>query len=494
MPEIIPQGVTDNCPKNSFHGSYPANPRRFFTEEGEAHTSTFKVESKHEKLLDRNGVCFNVETVPAALDQHKKKPEVNRAQVIQKLQASTAQHYKNQEEANLSKKELCYHWERLDKLFQPHAMRLEAVSDTSSTRESNHRLVHVGANGFIMALITAFAQHLPLVLAPDDIWILISFAFATHVDQNAKALRGKFVQHEGEKRLLVETPISFAMSQNNNPDTGASIQEWETYVFSEFSSQIKGHIGEKMHQAIASTFTTTDSTAKAAYEVTLMSATKNYFSFGMHTLCGIPNITLLGTLEDWRALRERAEHLGTLMTDDFSNLWMPLLLPVLDEFVQSYQGCVNHGFWQSMVKLRHTGGGSGAHSFISGWIQILFPFVGSESKLSTTLRPWQEAYFEGPELRDFPPICSNAPVDWEYGDVGTFDLTFHAGILGFTQDRTTGALSPRLGWFVSHVPGDHSKQLHVEEYKKELTEKEAIAKRAAFAKMLLSRRFKDLNS
>lgn len=129
---------------------------------------------------------------------------------------------------------------------------------------------------------------------------------------------------------------------------------------------------------------------------------------------------------------------------------MPLLLPILDEFLASYQGQVNHGFWQSMIKFRESRDGSGISRFISGWIQILFPYLSSGC-LNENLRPWNQVYFQGPTLDQFPLTMSAAPVDWDYhGRV--VDLEFHGGILGFTQSRETGSLSPLIGWYVSHAP------------------------------------------
>lgn len=85
------------------------------------------------------------------------------------------------------------------------------------------------------------------------------------------------------------------------------------------------HFGGEMHKAIVSVFSMLTAAAKTADEVTFMSVMKNHFSCGMSTQCGIPSI-----------------------------VWMPLLLPLLDEFVQSHKGNANHGFWQSMVKLWST--------------------------------------------------------------------------------------------------------------------------------------------
>jgi len=39
-------------------------------------------------------------------------------------------------------------------------------------------------NGFVAAVHVAYVNHLPLVLSPDMIWLLIAQAFAIHVDLN----------------------------------------------------------------------------------------------------------------------------------------------------------------------------------------------------------------------------------------------------------------------------------------------------------------------
>lgn len=448
--ELIPKGVTNNHPGRN---SFPISELKGYAEAGQHHQSTFEVYPKHETLT--NGVCFNVETVPEASEKHLRKPGCKRTDVIEHLQEEIAAQYNN---------ERGVYWMECDSEDRVEApdCKIEALSETQ-----DQNVVHLGGDGFVMAVVTAFAQHLPLILSPDHVWMLIAYAFAKHVEDNSEELRKNFVQHEGKQRLEVDTPGGFAMSNGYNPDTGASAKEWESLVFPGFSSQIKTHIGAKTHEAVAGKFSTTTPTAGAAHEITLMSAMKSYFSFGMSTKCGIPNITLLGTEGDWVLLRERAEQLGSLMLPEFSDYWMPLLLPVLDEFVASYKGTVNHGFWQSMVKLRDTGSGSGSHDFISGWMQILFPY-NVDGQLNRDLRPWHEMYFMGPEITDFPPLLSCAPVDWDYHG-SKMDITFHAGVLGFTQDPTTGALFPLLGWYVSHAPPSSSALLQ-KNYEKEIEE------------------------
>ena len=103
---------------------------------------------------------------------------------------------------------------------------------------------------------------------------------------------------------------------------------------------------------------------------------------------------------------------------------------------------VDHGFWQSMVKLRDTGGGSGSYSFISGWIQLFYPYLAS-GRENRSMRPWNQMFFDGPQLDEFPPISSSAPVDWDYYGQA-HNMHFHAGFAGMVQDPQTGEIMPVL--------------------------------------------------
>lgn len=146
-------------------------------------------------------------------------------------------------------------------------------------------------------------------------------------------------------------------------------------MFAKFSQEIKEAIGEDTHALITANFSTTNPAARAASEFVLMSTVKNYFSFGMRTSCGIPSVTLLGTEEDWIALQYESE----------LRPWVFSCCQNSQVTHQSYRGNVNHGFWQSMVKLQYTAPGSGRQDFVSGWMQILFPYLASG--MNKELRP-----------------------------------------------------------------------------------------------------------
>lgn len=326
----------------------------------------------------------------------------------------------------------------------------------SSFYEERTLRLQVEANGFTMehlvdqggslvnTALLAFAEHFPLVIAPDHVWLLISFALAKHVDMNAEALRSKFVAHQGKQVLRVRVD-HFVLG-------GMPPSAWEADVFPDFSLQIREHIGEENHAVIAGSFSTTTPAAQAAHEITRMAAMKNYFSYKMRTMCGIPWIQLQGTEQDWVSLRERAAKVGQLMLPEFGSAWMKALLPVLDEFIAAFRGQVNHTFWQSMVKRVKHGSGSGSYTTISGWINVLYPYLGKNKTNKYALLPWEKlAQPDGPEPEDFPVALSSAPVEWDY--LGTLiPLNFFAGMCGTIQDPDTLALLPRIGWMVTHAP------------------------------------------
>src|SRR3990167_723599 len=61
-----------------------------------------------------------------------------------------------------------------------------------------------GMNGLLLAVHTAFSQHRPLTLSPDDVWLAILQGFALHLRENGESLRQRFVDFTGRATLSVE--------------------------------------------------------------------------------------------------------------------------------------------------------------------------------------------------------------------------------------------------------------------------------------------------
>lgn len=61
-------------------------------------------------------------------------------------------------------------------------------------------------HGFFNAVVTAYNSHLPLILSPDDLWLLISLNvghFLGSDEKMAEKYRKTFVDHEGKMKLCV---------------------------------------------------------------------------------------------------------------------------------------------------------------------------------------------------------------------------------------------------------------------------------------------------
>ena len=298
----------------------------------------------------------------------------------------------------------------------------------------------VGHNLFVTAATASFAHHYPLVLSPDDVWLAIAQGFAQHVNNNAEALRSRFVKHEG-KKLIELSRDGFVKGSPDNDWPGC---------FAEFSAKIREHVGKPVDMVV-NDFSTTGPIEKAASEVVLMDAMQSYFEYSVMTMCGIPEVTLLGTTDDWRSIRARAAAMGEYDL----GWWMDSLLPVLDELAAASAGRPNVAMWRSFFKEHSESGGTN----ISGWINALFPYMKNHrDKGLFTARnrfmardKWNVEY-GGSSSDCFPSGLSQAPFTWKY--MGTdFDMKFTAGFVGVSQDPTTLAVRPAIGWAVGDAGG-----------------------------------------
>lgn len=302
--------------------------------------------------------------------------------------------------------------------------------------------VHVSGsdNRFLAAVHTAYSQHYPLVLTPDVIWMCIAQGFAQHVNLNAENLRHLFVEHEGKKKLTVRRDDFVKGSPSNR---------WPE-VFNDFATQIRAAVGEKVFGALTPTFSTTGAVERAAAQLVVMDTFKEYFEYRVCTLCGIPEITLEGTVADWTALKEKALSLGEF---DLT-WWIDELVPVLDQFVKAASGRVDQEFWSSIYKLNNSSGGP----YISGWIATFYPYmVGGEKNSCMAL--WKCGSlgpFEGLTTDSFLPGLSSTPFVWDY--LGAeYPMNFYSGFMAVSQDPSSLALRPEIGWAVTDDIGERAK-------------------------------------
>lgn len=287
-------------------------------------------------------------------------------------------------------------------------------------------------NSFLETCLAAYDQHVPLVLAPDDVWLASLQAVTKHIELHAEDARKALVDFEG-KRLLEVFANDFIKGSPDN--------DWSR-VFGQFAGpggQIEKFLG-KRRDMFDPSFSTTTIAAKAAMQVQTMAALSPYFDYKVWTKCGLPTVTLLGSIEDWNSIVRRVEAFG-----EFYPQWAHSpLLQVVTEFAAAAAGNVNPAFWTGFVKGRE---GSG-HYDVTGEINAFFPYLlGDEPNEALTQPKRRDGSRVAAERGHFPGSVASVPVLWTY--YGTeYKMRLAAGCVG-TMVHTSpdvNGLRPITGW------------------------------------------------
>ena len=297
-----------------------------------------------------------------------------------------------------------------------------------------------GKDVFFKTVVRAYAEHRPLVLSPDMIWVLISQGFARYVDAHAEEMRDMIVSHDGKMDLAVQTDKDLLTEET----------DWEQ-ILSDFTARIHENTKGDIAKTITADFTTTGVTERITSQITLMETMKNYFDFiVVYLACGIPNITLTGTPKDWQRVLDKTQQLEQYGMRE----WLNDMKHILREFVSASMGKPNQKFWKNMVKKNDPnkliGGGCDFRrpTELDGWILKFFPNEDGmtlDEVLHTESMPSERVY-----------------VDFKYQIIDIADgsvklempLQLIAGFIGTEVDKETRALTPKMGWVVRQMEND----------------------------------------
>ncbi|PSB54975.1 DUF4419 domain-containing protein [Chamaesiphon polymorphus] len=302
-----------------------------------------------------------------------------------------------------------------------------------------------------LAVHAAFSEHRPLVLTPDIIWLTIAQGVAQHINNNAEELRANFVSHQGKDKLVAEIDILPTL-----PTQWAEIIEQWTLLLRE-------RVGADVYRLMECNFSTTTSITHIASHVVMMDAFQQYFDYVVLCVCGIPEISLLGTVADWQSIYDRVASLSRY------NLgwWTARLLPICQEFINTAAGKPDRDFWQCIYKPQAVY----AVDYMTGWLTDLFPYLRDGITKAPTVRnhvlaldrcklPTRDneediiALFgvpaDGIALTALPMGISQVGfklVDRSADRSTTLDLELIAGFIGVHQDLQR-ILQPEIGWGV----------------------------------------------
>jgi hypothetical protein len=229
--------------------------------------------------------------------------------------------------------------------------------------QTEHHLV----NGFLQA----YNNHLPIKIRVDDIQLIIQSVLATCVNNNAEKFRSMFVSHTGKVKISIESLLF-------DPN----------FFCQAFADVMKDTIKDPIFvDKFTSPFSTTTPLISTVSNMMLMNTLKEYFAFEMVLGCGIPNVILVGTQDDWKKLHENYVYFKEFFKGTELDLWFPHFDVIINMFLEMRMLAVSGSveapqkikdLWDRVIS--YVPRGSGSERILGGWIRLLVPYT-TDNKL-----------------------------------------------------------------------------------------------------------------
>ncbi|AXT54621.1 DUF4419 domain-containing protein [Aquimarina sp. AD1] len=337
-----------------------------------------------------------------------------------------------------------------------------SINKSSKYVELNKEIINT--NHFLLMLQFAFNQHKPISISPDNIWLLICQGFSEHIKLNSEDF--KDIIGVNEKQTIQVRRDDFVIGEDN---------PWEQ-IFPEFTNKITQTINEGLYSNIVLEFSTSTEKEINAFEIAFMDSMSNYFDYEFASLCGIPEIEIKGTIEDYIKIINAIEELKKYNLE----WWISSVTPNINKIIQTLKGESNTDFWNSIYKENNESGGP----FITGWIADFFPYLKtsiteqngsidfsqqsiSKDQILKTIQiddlnfdnyKIHKVQIRNPRLTnsndsklkldDFPSGLSIVPFKWNYIDK-EFDMNFVSGFMGIKESELNNSLNTDINWIVN---------------------------------------------
>lgn len=330
-------------------------------------------------------------------------------------------------------------------MFGERTKKVEHVPVTGSDVGDDSPIVELG---FIDAAVRAYNQHHGLVWRPDDVWQAIVTQLSFYIQKNAEALRARFVDHDGQKELVVRSYGTLFTAP------------WGD-IAKLFLKEIEKNMKDPSVTAwITPDFTTTTDTDRVGASIAAMATFQAYFSFTCQLMCMLPSVKLLGTEEDWLKLAERIKRIPEFDAGDGRlKEWAEMLGPVIDEIVATKLGKANMDWWQRIAN--YEGGGSGP-TYISGWITVfaVFSYSGEWQGHQREIDDWgKKVTSDWPiiDTHDVPNGVLVVPVKIDDNGAALYSGLLVAGQVASNVVGDGTKLAPRTDWAL-YVPKEELSQ------------------------------------
>lgn len=188
----------------------------------------------------------------------------------------------------------------------------------------------------------------------------------------------------------------------------------------------KNVLGPDLRDWVMPSFTATTDCDKVIGAVLLMSAMQRYFTYKTKVSCGIPSVTLLRDVEDWREILGRLDQLGHEEPSLFARMLRPILSHLVLSFEQPAAAEVVH-FWNTIVHKYVMGSGT---DYLTGWLTAFcFWDEKGEAKRMDKGTLFGDTSYPRFDIDKVPLDFASVPVKIDYYG-HRFDATMVAGSVG----------------------------------------------------------------
>lgn len=295
-----------------------------------------------------------------------------------------------------------------------HSRRSKRLIQTSFTRRQ-FREGHISSsnNGFVWAAYHAYSYHHHLIIRPEDVWFAILTQLSFYINAHAEELRSFFVAHEGRKHLHLEVnELDFA------------------YIAQEMTHLIaKNVIDPELRSWVMPSFSTTTDSDKAVGAILFMGAMQKYFSYGVGVCCGIPSVTLLGEVDDWKDILKRIDKIELLGEEP--SQFARMIRPIVNHMILSFESPDSFQvieFWNTIVHKVSLFSGT---DYFTGWLTA-FCFWDEDGKakyISDNNQMFGGVAYPRVDVDKVPAGYASVPISVD-DDGDAYEATMVAGSVG----------------------------------------------------------------
>ena len=315
-----------------------------------------------------------------------------------------------------------------------------------SSLSPDRELANINSNVPILnGFYTAHANHYPIRIKPDDIWLLIIQSFSNHINENAEELRDMFVDFSGKKDISIEYDISFIEQVTKEIAEDFSIK---------INEELKKYLGEEILDILTPNFTTTTKDSTIVCKISIMSAFKKFFNYRMILCgCGVPYLILEGTSEDYKKIIEKAKKLRKYNFD----WYIDRIIPHIQKMVDAKEGNIDVEHFKNMIQKAEKTEPVYRPSarepdyveidYLEGWFLKFFAYYG----ISQYERRYERFDGKSIKVKDFKKLANQLLkakfIVKELLTGKEYEMQYKVGFVGCEQNKNN-EVSPVIGWCV----------------------------------------------